>query len=132
LVSGGQGQKVRLGRALLRPNVQLVILDEPFGGLEQQERNELLVRARQLWRDTTLLCVTHDLTATKGFDKLLVLREGRLVEEGSPGDLLRQPSSVYGAMIRKEALRDYLGSKAQRRFWLESGRLSGLVQRATR
>ncbi|HZU51205.1 MAG TPA: ATP-binding cassette domain-containing protein, partial [Sphingomicrobium sp.] len=50
LVSGGEGQRVRLGRALLRPNVRLVILDEPFRGLGREQRRDLLARARRLWK----------------------------------------------------------------------------------
>jgi ABC-type transport system involved in cytochrome bd biosynthesis fused ATPase/permease subunit len=47
-LSGGEGQRVRLGRALLRPGVRLVLLDEPFRGLDHQQRQELLARARCL------------------------------------------------------------------------------------
>ena len=46
LVSGGEGQRVRLGRALLRPAPRLVILDEPFRGLDRTQRHELLAQAR--------------------------------------------------------------------------------------
>ncbi len=50
LVSGGEGQRVRLGRAMLRSDVRLVILDEPFRGLDRDKRRELLARARQFWQ----------------------------------------------------------------------------------
>ena len=60
LVSGGQGQRVRLGRAMLREEARLVILDEPFRGLERERRRRLLERARAYWRGATLLCITHD------------------------------------------------------------------------
>ena len=46
LVSGGEGQRVRLGRGLLRPGARLVILDEPFRGLDRERRRELLARTR--------------------------------------------------------------------------------------
>jgi ABC-type bacteriocin/lantibiotic exporter with double-glycine peptidase domain len=57
LLSGGEGQRVRLGRALLRPGVRLVLLDEPFRGLDHQQRQMLLARARGLWHEATLLCI---------------------------------------------------------------------------
>jgi ABC-type transport system involved in cytochrome bd biosynthesis fused ATPase/permease subunit len=47
LVSGGEGQRVRLGRALLKRGVRLAVLDEPFRGLDRDQRRELLARARQ-------------------------------------------------------------------------------------
>jgi ABC-type transport system involved in cytochrome bd biosynthesis fused ATPase/permease subunit len=49
LVSGGEGQRVRLGRGLLRPGARLVILDEPFRGLDRECRRELLACARRWW-----------------------------------------------------------------------------------
>jgi len=60
LLSGGEGQRVRLGRALLQTNVRLALLDEPFRGMDRSQRHQLLTDARQWWQDTTLLCVTHD------------------------------------------------------------------------
>src|SRR5947207_2036297 len=53
LVSAGEGERVRFGRALLRAHARLVILDEPFRGLERQHRRELLARARERWRHAT-------------------------------------------------------------------------------
>ena len=55
LLSGGEGQRVRLGRALKRKQARLVILDEPFRGLDRHTRHELLLRARSHWRGSTLL-----------------------------------------------------------------------------
>ncbi len=47
LVSGGEGQRVRLARALVRPGVRLALFDEPFRGLDRGQRRELLARARR-------------------------------------------------------------------------------------
>lgn len=125
LVSGGEGQRVRLGRAILRPGARLVILDEPFRGLERQQRQELLSRCRKLWQEATLLCITHDLAATRTFDRVLVVDRGRIVEDGSPAELAERPASRYGAMMEAEqALRQELWSGKQwRRLWLERGEL---------
>lgn len=102
LVSGGEGQRVRLGRAMLRPGVRLVILDEPFRGLDRGQRQELLARARQLWRNVTLLCITHDIGETLGFDQVLVIETGRLIESGSPAKLARESHSRYGSLLEAE------------------------------
>jgi ATP-binding cassette subfamily B protein len=77
LVSGGEGQRVRLGRGLLRPRVRLVILDEPFRGLDRQRRRTLLARARCCWREATVLCITHDVGETRGFERVLVVEGGK-------------------------------------------------------
>jgi ATP-binding cassette subfamily B protein len=125
LVAGGEGQRVRFGRALVRPGVRLVILDEPFRGLDRQQRRELLARARRLWQDATLLCITHDLEATRAFEQVLVLESGRIVEHGAPADLAAQPGSRYQALLEAEAtVREGLWSSGVwRRLWLEGGRL---------
>jgi ATP-binding cassette subfamily B protein len=102
MVSGGEGQRVRLGRALLRPDVRLAILDEPFRGLEREQRRELLGRARRLWRDATLLCITHDVGETRGFDRVLVIEEGRIVGDGSPAELAHQQDSRYRQLLEAE------------------------------
>lgn len=91
LVSGGEGQRVRLGWAILRPDVRLAILDEPFRGLERQHRHELLGRCRELWKEATLFCITHDLAMTRTFDRVVVLDRGRVVEDGSPTELAERP-----------------------------------------
>ncbi len=102
LVSGGEGQRVRFGRALLRPGVRLAILDEPFRGLDREKRRELLERARQRWADATLLCVTHDVGETRGFDQVWVVEGGHVIEHGKPAVLASVPGSRYRALLDAE------------------------------
>jgi ABC-type bacteriocin/lantibiotic exporter with double-glycine peptidase domain len=102
LVSGGEGQRVRFGRALARPDIRLAILDEPFRGLDREKRRELLTRARLFWSMATLLCITHDVGETLAFERVLVIEGGRIVEDGVPGDLASQPSSRYRALLDAE------------------------------
>ncbi len=82
LVSGGEGQRVRLARAMLRPDVRLVILDEPFRGLDSEQRHLLFTRARELWRDATLIFISHDIQEAMSFERVLVMEEGTIVEDG--------------------------------------------------
>lgn len=102
LLSGGEGQRVRLGRALLSPSSRLALLDEPFRGLDRQQRQELMASARHWWRDTTLLCVTHDIAETLGFPRVLVIEGGQLVEDGRPPELAAR-ASRYSALLQAEA-----------------------------
>ncbi|MDX1607537.1 MAG: ABC transporter ATP-binding protein, partial [Candidatus Competibacterales bacterium] len=88
LVSGGEGQRVRLGRAMLRRDARLVILDEPFRGLDREQRRALLARARDYWRGATLLFISHDVGDTRDFDRVLVIDGGRVVEDATPAGLL--------------------------------------------
>src|SRR5262249_47411318 len=82
LVSGGEGQRVRLGRAMLRSSARLVILDEPFRGLDREKRHLMLARAREWWPRATLICITHDIGQTMKFPRVLILEGGRMVEDG--------------------------------------------------
>jgi ABC-type bacteriocin/lantibiotic exporter with double-glycine peptidase domain len=125
LLSGGEGQRVRLGRAFLQQPARLVVLDEPFRGLDRVQRRDLLQRARQLWQKATFLCITHDVSATRDFDRVLVLDGGRVVEDGSPDALAALPQSRYRAFLDAEtAVRSGLWASAVwQRLWLEAGRL---------
>jgi ABC-type bacteriocin/lantibiotic exporter with double-glycine peptidase domain len=131
LVSGGEGQRVRLARALLRPRVRLALLDEPFRGLDREQRRELLARTRRLWRDATLLCVTHDVGETLDFARVLVIEDGRIVEDGPPARLAEQPKSRYASLLAAE--RDVRAglweSPIWRRLRMERGRLTEVTER---
>jgi ATP-binding cassette subfamily B protein len=126
LVSGGEGQRVRLGRAMFRAEARLAILDEPFRGLDRTQRRALLAQARQLWQQATLLCITHDVGQTQDFDRILVIETGQIVEEGSPATLLARPGSRYWALlVAEEAVRAQLWSGAAwRRLYLDNGHLA--------
>jgi ABC-type bacteriocin/lantibiotic exporter with double-glycine peptidase domain len=102
LVSGGQGQRVRMARAMLRTGVRLAILDEAFRGLDRDKRARLLQSARTLWKDITLLCVSHDVVQTKGFDRVLVIENGRVIENAPPAELLANENSRYAQLIRAD------------------------------
>ncbi|HEY4244057.1 MAG TPA: ATP-binding cassette domain-containing protein [Kofleriaceae bacterium] len=125
LVSGGQGQRVRLARAMLRSNVRLAILDEPFRGLDRERRKRLLAESRRLWANITLLCVTHDVEHTTELDRVLVVEHGRIVENGAPKDLLANPASRYGELLRADQDNHSLlwGGERWRHWWLADGRL---------
>jgi ATP-binding cassette subfamily B protein len=101
-VSGGQGQRVRLARAFLRNKSRLVILDEPFRGLERERRRELLGRARERWKGATLLFVSHDVSDTFEFDRVLVVDGGTVVEDGAPSALMANEASVYRALVEAD------------------------------
>ena len=133
LVSGGEGQRVRFGRALLRREVRLALLDEPFRGLDRHQRRKLLARARRHWDGTTLLCVTHDVGETLGFPRALVVDNGRIVEDGAPAELARQANSRYRALLEaEESVREGSWSGGHwRHLRLEDGRLVEELQRAS-
>jgi ATP-binding cassette subfamily B protein len=125
LVSGGEGQRVRLGRAFLRKDARLVILDEPFRGLDRAQRRQLLQQARQHWQDSTLICITHDVSETLSFPRVVVVEDGRIIEDGDPALLSQQTEARYHSLLEaEEEVREGLwASDEWRRFSLEGGQL---------
>jgi ABC-type bacteriocin/lantibiotic exporter with double-glycine peptidase domain len=105
LLSGGEGQRVRLGRAMLQDGVRLALLDEPFRGLDREQRGAMLADARQWWADSTLLCVTHDVGETLQFPRVLVIDDGRIVEDGVPAELAAGDSHYARLLQAEGALR---------------------------
>ncbi len=126
LVSGGEGQRVRLGRVLFRADVRLAILDEPFRALDRPSRRKLLAQARAHWKDATLILISHDVADVQNFERVLVMEHGRIVEDGAPSQLAAQPGSRYRALLEQEqrAQQTLWGSATWRRLWLGDGRLS--------
>ncbi|WP_437777412.1 ATP-binding cassette domain-containing protein [Sorangium sp. So ce1097] len=126
LVSGGEGQRVRFGRAMLRGGARLAILDEPFRGLDRERRRALLARARRRFRRATLLCVTHDVGETRAFERVLVVEGGRVVEDGAPAELAARPGSRYRALLDAEAAvqRGLWSSDGWRRLRVVRGRIA--------
>ena len=124
LVSGGEGQRVRFARGLLRPGARLVVLDEAFRGLDRDRRRALMTASRRRWSAATLLCVSHDLHETLDFPRVLVIEDGRLVEDGAPRSLAADPTSRYRALLdAEEVLRSEIWSAASwRRVRVEGGR----------
>ena len=121
LVSGGQGQRVRLARAMLRKDARLAILDEPFRGLDRERRARLLAECRRRWKDVTLMCVTHDVVQTQDFDRVLVVEGGRVVENAPPAELLAREGSRYAELVRADVENHQMLWRAGtwRRWWLE-------------
>jgi len=124
LVSGGEGQRVRLGRSILRPDVRLVVLDEAFRGLDRAQRQALLRQAREYWSKATVIFISHDVAETQSFDRVLVMEQGRIVEDAPPSQLLARDSR-YRALLEAERLvrEDLWESEGWRRLWLEDGEL---------
>ncbi len=125
LVSGGEGQRLRLGRALLRPHVRLVILDEPFRGLDAAKRHELLQMVRTVWQHATLICITHDVADTQTFLRVLVVENGHIIEDGVPSDLAAQANTRYCTLLTAEnrVRQQMWDSNSWRKLRLENGQL---------
>ena len=96
-LSGGQRQRVALMRALmLDPDV--LLLDEPLGALDPMVRHDLQTDLRAIFRELakTVVLVTHDLGEAAYFgDRIVLLREGHIVQSGTADDLVSRPAEPF-------------------------------------
>ncbi|WP_189531022.1 ABC transporter ATP-binding protein [Streptomyces roseolilacinus] len=89
-LSGGQWQRIALARAFFR-QAGLLVLDEPTANLDPRAEYRIFQRLRGLARDRMVLLVTHRITNVAVADRIVVLDEGRIVQEGTYAQLARQP-----------------------------------------
>jgi ABC-type bacteriocin/lantibiotic exporter with double-glycine peptidase domain len=122
-LSGGEGQRVRITRSLLRARPPLVLLDEPFRGMDRGHRQHLLTDTLTRWKGTTLLFVTHDVRETRRFDRVLVIEHGGIVEDGAPDELARHAGSRYSELLDAERAADERMSSEWQHWTIAQGRL---------
>ena len=98
-LSGGQQQRVALGRAIIA-EAPLCLMDEPLSNLDAQLRQEMRreIRALQRKLGVTMIYVTHDQTeAMTMADQVILLRDGRIEQDGTPEDLYNRPATAFTA-----------------------------------
>ncbi|MGB4866003.1 MAG: ABC transporter ATP-binding protein [Hyphomicrobium sp.] len=103
-LSGGQQQRVALARAIV-PRPAVMLMDEPFSGLDIQLRDTMQEETLALLRETraTSLIVTHNPEeAMRLGDRIVVLKSGRIVQQGSTETLYRNPASLFVARLFSE------------------------------
>ncbi len=98
-LSGGQRQRVAIGRAVVR-QAQLFLFDEPLSNLDAKLRDEMRGEIKRLHKNiaTTIIYVTHDqVEAMTLADRIVLLRDGQIEQQGSPLDLFEKPVSGFVA-----------------------------------
>jgi subfamily B ATP-binding cassette protein MsbA len=100
LLSGGQRQRVAIGRALLK-DAPVLILDEATSALDTKSERRIQEALHNLMKDRTTLVIAHRLSTVEGADRIIVLDEGRIVEEGTHAELLADEGH-YEALYRMQ------------------------------
>lgn len=100
LISGGQAQRIQIARALLRPSRQILILDECTSALDPANQAAIMDTILEVKEGRTTVIVTHKIAVMKKCDRLLVVDDGRLVEQGSFDELVGKPNGVFSTLAR--------------------------------
>lgn len=100
-LSGGERQRVALARAFLR-NPKILVLDEPTAHLDSSTEEAIRQSLEELMRGRTTFIIAHRLRTVRDMDKILVLKDGRIVESGKHDNLIKNPNGAYSALLRAQ------------------------------
>ena len=100
-LSGGEWQKVALGRAYMR-DAQVLILDEPTAALDARAEYEVFLRFSELTKGRMAVLISHRFSTVRMADRILVLKEGKLVDDGTHDELLAR-GGLYAELFSLQA-----------------------------
>ncbi len=100
-LSGGQWQKLALARAFFR-NAPLLILDEPTSSIDAKAEYEIFENVQKLQKDKTVIIISHRFSTVRNADRILVLDEGKIVEEGNHEKLMKK-RGLYAELFNLQA-----------------------------
>ena len=109
-LSPGQRQRIAIARAFLK-NAPILLLDEATSALDSESEEAVREALDRLMAGRTVIAIAHRLSTLRSFDRIVVLQAGRVVEDGSPGGLVRG-DGIYRDLVRREVSRLELEKRA--------------------
>ena len=97
-LSGGERQRISIARALLK-DAPIVLLDEATASLDVENETQVQAALSELLQDKTVLVIAHRMRTVDNADKIVVLEDGRVAEQGSPAELREKPEGEYRRML---------------------------------
>src|SRR5690606_24443862 len=101
-LSGGQRQRIAIARAFIR-NAPILVLDEATASLDSEAEREVQSAIERLEEDRTVVCAAHRLSTLRNMDRIVVLANGRIVEDGTFDEMLRA-GGPFAAMARMQGI----------------------------
>lgn len=100
-LSGGQWQKLALARAFFR-NAPLLVLDEPTSAIDAKAEYEIFENVQKLEKDKTVVIISHRFSTVRNADRILVLDNGKIIEEGNHQSLMEK-DGLYAELFNLQA-----------------------------
>ena len=101
-LSGGERQRISIARALLK-NAPVVLLDEATASLDVENESKVQSALSRLLTGKTVLVIAHRMRTVEAADKIVVLTNGRVAEEGRPDELLAKENGIFKRMTQLQS-----------------------------
>ena len=95
-LSGGERQRISIARALLK-DAPIILLDEATASLDAENETQIQAALSRLIQNKTVLVIAHRMRTVEGADKLVLLKDGRVAEQGTPAEL-KAKGGLYARM----------------------------------
>jgi ATP-binding cassette subfamily B protein len=101
-LSGGQRQRLAIARALLK-DAPILLLDEATSALDSDSERAIQAALDRLMHGRTVIAIAHRLSTLQRFDRIIVMDQGHIIDDGSPGELAVRPGP-YREQLRKQVM----------------------------
>ncbi len=99
-LSGGERQRISIARAILK-DAPIILLDEATASLDAENESKVQSALSELIKDKTVLIIAHRMRTVSGADKIVVIKDGKIAEIGSP-DALKKQQGIFASMVKMQ------------------------------
>jgi ATP-binding cassette subfamily B protein len=99
-LSGGERQRISIARAILK-DAPIILLDEATASLDAENESKIQRALSELIKEKTVLIIAHRMRTVLGADKIIVLKDGQIVETGTPEELQKE-QGLFATMLKKQ------------------------------